>query len=204
MIQPPSEPRSAANRSVPPHFKPFAGPEEVRRRVEMLGAEIGEWAREVTERAGRQPLALCILRGGVFFFSDLMLACPVSMEPAFCRCRAYRDNRNGLEMEHVEIHLDAPPVTGRHVLIVDDICDSGRTLESVARKLRDMGAIEIVTAVCVHRRRNDGLSSPDWMAFEYSGTEWFVGYGMEDASHYMNHPGLFLITGTAEPPKQET
>jgi hypoxanthine phosphoribosyltransferase len=192
------DPRSTASRPVPAHFKPFAGPDEVRRRVEMLGLEIGEWASDIALRTGAQPLALCVLRGGVFFFSDLLLACPTSVEPAFCRCRAYRPNRNGVTLEHVEIDMDCPPVTGRHVLVVDDICDTGRTLAAVTQRLRDQGAIEVVTAVCIHRRRHDGLTGPNWSAFEHAGREWFVGYGMEDASHFMNHPGLFLITPAEE------
>jgi hypoxanthine phosphoribosyltransferase len=182
-------------RPVPPHLIPFAGADEVRRRVGVLGAEIGEWAREVTAGSGRQPLALCILRGGVFFFSDLLLACPVSVEPAFCRCRAYRQNHNGVAAEHVEIAMDAPAVEGRHVLVVDDICDSGRTLAAVAARIRELGALEVEAAVCVHRSRADGAYGPRWRAFEHDGPEWFAGYGMEDASHFMNYPGLYLLKG---------
>ena len=180
-------------REVPGHLVPFAPAEEVRARVSALGLEIGDWAARVAGQTGRQPLALCILRGGVFFFSDLLLACPVSVEPAFCRCRAYQENRNGVAADSVEVHLDGPPLEGRHVLVVDDICDSGRTLAAVERRLLEMGAVEVASAVCVHRHRPDGVVVPRWSAFVHDGPEWFAGYGMEDASHFMNFPGLYLV-----------
>ena len=180
-------------RSVPPHLIPFATAEEVGQRVALLGEEVGCWAAQVLASSGRQPLALCLLRGGVFFFSDLLLACPATVEPAFCRCRAYRHNANGVAAAEVEIALDSPPVQGRHVLVVDDICDSGRTLAAVTSLMREQGAAEVVSAVCVHRRRADGHAVPRWSAFEHDGPEWFAGYGMEDASHFMNFPGLYLI-----------
>lgn len=186
------DPRTSA-RTAPSHLVPFASAEEVRRRVARLGVEIGTWAAEVTAATGRQPLAVCLLRGGVFFFSDLLLSCPASVEPAFCRCRAYRPGENGVQADSVEMALDAPPLEGRHVLVVDDICDSGRTLAAVTRLMGEQGAAEVVAAVCVHRRRSDGFITPRWSAFDHDGPEWFAGYGMEDASHFMNYPGLYLI-----------
>lgn len=188
----PDDARETA-RQVPDHLRPFASAAQVRFRVGALGAEIGTWARQVTVRTGRQPLALCILRGGVFFFSDLMLACPVSMEPAFCRCRAYRENQNGIAAESVEIRWDPPDLAGRHILVVDDICDSGRTLAALAQHLAQGGAAEIASVVCVHRLRADSMTTPRWSAFVHDGPEWFAGYGMEDASHHMNLPGLYLV-----------
>ena len=111
-------------RSVPPHLIPFATAEEVRQRVAQLGEEVGCWAAEVLATSGRQPLALCLLRGGVFFFSDLLLACPATVEPAFCRCRAYRHNANGVAAAE-GVGLRDPDESGI-VPRVDETVNSGR------------------------------------------------------------------------------
>lgn len=187
-------------RQIPDHWTPFASAAEVRRQVNQLGQSLGLWAEAARAQSGRQALALCVLRGGVFFFSDLLLACPVTVEPAFCRCRSYEANLNGVAARNVEVSLDAPEsITGRHVLVVDDICDSGRTLEALTRRLKELGAAEVETAVCVHRIHADSQFQPRWSAFRYEGPEWFAGYGMEDANHCMNFPGLYLL-GTPEDP----
>jgi hypoxanthine-guanine phosphoribosyltransferase len=104
---------------------------------------LGPWAEAARAQSGRQALALCVLRGGVFFFSDLLIACPVTVEPAFCRCRSYEANVDGVAAATVEVGLEDPaaPCAGRHVLVVDDICDSGRTL-ALARHLEELGAAE--------------------------------------------------------------
>ncbi len=181
-------------RQIPDHWVPFASAADVRRQVNQLGLTLGDWATNARTQSGRQPLALCVLRGGVFFFSDLLLACPVTVEPAFCRCRSYEANQNGVVAQSVEVTLDDPgAIAGRHVLVVDDICDSGRTLNLLTQRLKELGAAEIEVAVCVHRIRSDSQFQPRWCAFSYDGPEWFAGYGMEDANHCMNFPGLYLL-----------
>ncbi len=183
-----------ACRQIPDHWIPFASAAEVRRQVNQLGMTLGPWAEAARAQSGRQALALCVLRGGVFLFSDLLMACPVTVEPAFCRCRSYEANVNGVAAATVEVGLDNPgSIAGRHVLVVDDICDSGRTLEALTRHLEELGAAEVATAVCVHRIRPDSRHQPRWSAFSHEGPEWFAGYGMEDANHCMNFPGLYLL-----------
>ena len=184
---------------LPPHLEAVYEPAAIRTQVAEVAARIDPWAAQVRGLTGRHLLAVCILRGGVFFFSDLLQAMSESVEPAFCRCHAYQKGVNGDAA--AELQLDFPvTVTGRAVLLVDNICDSGRTLAEVVRLCRERGAAEVRTAVLIHRLRADSRLTPDHTAFTYPGPEWFAGYGLRDGDAAMNFPTVFrVVRNTALP-----
>lgn len=185
---------------LPAHLAPAYEPAAIRARIAELAAELDPWAAQVRTGTGRQLLALCVLRGGVFFFSDLLQAMTESVEPAFCRCHAYRKGVNGAAAAELQIEF-ADPVAGSAVLLVDNICDSGRTLAELSRHCRERGADEIRTAVLIHRRRADSRFTPDYAGFAYPGPEWFAGYGLRDGDVAMNFPTVFrVIPATATAP----
>ena len=86
----------------------------------------------------QQVLAICVLRGGVFFFADLLKE-TYTVEPSFCRAMSYssEDNTQGNEFRLV---VEPAEMKGRYVLLVDDICDSGKTLKKF-------------TQICIRERR---------------------------------------------------
>ena len=181
---------------LPPHLEAVYGPDDIRAQVTGVAARLDPWAAEVRTQSGRHLLAVCILRGGVFFFSDLLQAMHESVEPAFCRCHAYRKGVNADAA--AELQIDFPvAVAGRAVLLVDNICDSGRTLAEVVRLCQERGAAEVRTAVLIHRLRADSRLTPDHMAFTYPGTEWFAGYGLRDGDAAMNFPTVFRVVRNA-------
>jgi len=79
------------------------------------------------------------------------------------------------------------------VLVVDDICDSGRTLAELATVCRARGAASVRTAVLVHRVIPESRHTPDHAAFRYEGREWFTGYGMDDRSWRTNYPSVYVL-----------
>jgi hypoxanthine phosphoribosyltransferase len=158
--------------------------------------ELDAWARESRRRGGQLLMVVCILRGGVFFFSDLVQAMTESIQPAFCRCHAYQKGVNGCPAEALRIDLPEP-VRNRSVLLVDSICDSGRTLRESVRLCGEQGASTVRTAVLVRRLRPDTEFTPDFSGFEYPGTDWLAGYGLRDGDEAMNLPGVFRVV-TAE------
>ncbi len=177
---------------LPSHLEAIYGPDEIRIRVATVAARLDPWAAEIRKQSGQHLLVVCILRGGVFFFSDLLQAMHESVEPAFCRCHAYRKGVNGDAA--AELQVDFPvTVAGRAVLLVDNICDSGRTLAEVVRLCRERGAAEVRTAVLIHRLREDSRLTPDHRAFTHPGTEWFAGYGLRDGDAAMNFPTVFRV-----------
>lgn len=180
------------NRFVPPHFREIYPAEEVSRAVVRVAAEITPWAEEVHARTREQPLALCILRGAFLFHADLMKAIPCSIQPGFVRCQSYIHEENR-QAETIRFDLLGLDIRGRRVLLVDDICDTGRTMKVLAGHLRESGAAEVRTAVLIHRAVASSVFTPDYACFRYGGPEWFAGYGMEDAHWYMNYPAVYVM-----------
>jgi hypoxanthine phosphoribosyltransferase len=138
-------------------------------------------------------LAIPVLRGGIFFFADLVRAINASVEIAPVRTEAYEAELNGQPRNEVQIYAEKLAVKGRVVLVVDDVCDSGRTLEELEKALMARGAREVRTVVLVRRLLDHPTFVPCWTGFQYEGPEWFVGYGMDDVERWRNLPGVYII-----------
>jgi len=180
------------DREVPDYFRLVYPRETITARTQELGREISEWAADAMATDGHQILGICILRGGVFFFSDLLKSIAYTVEPSFCRCRSYSVDAN-TPGDTFEITVRPEGIRGRRVLLIDDICDSGRTMSHMARYCLDHGTTEVRTAVLIHRIHEDSIYTPDYVGFRYDGPEWFAGYGMEDRNHRANYPDVYVI-----------
>lgn len=154
------------------------------------------WCQQVSVR--EDVLVIPVMRGGIYFFADLTRAIDLSIEVAPGRARAYDDGKNASARKELSINLDGVSVAGRNVLLVDDICDSGRTLEKLVAYLYSQGADSVKSAVLIHRKTPDNVFTPDWIGFTYSGPEWFVGYGMDDKGRFSNLPEIFTIPPEVE------
>lgn len=179
-------------RVIPDYFRLIYSREAIAERTMALGKEISAWAAEVDRQGGEQLLGICVLRGGVFFFSDLLKSVAYTVEPSFCRCRSYAMEAN-TQMETFEITVRPEGVAGRRLLLIDDICDSGRTLSNLVRYCEEQGAVEVRSAVLIHRIHEASIYTPDYVGFRYEGEEWFAGYGMEDRNHRANYPDVYLV-----------
>lgn len=168
---------------------------EIDERIREMGAGISEWAAELHRKEESQILALPILRGAIFFFSDLLRRIPYSVEMAPVRTWGYDTSTNTLLTDGIKIDLSSVDAKGRHILLLDDICDSGKTLAVLARSLRDAGAADVRSAVLLKRDIPENVFKPDWQGFSYSGKEWFVGYGMDLHDSWRNLPDVYLYSG---------
>lgn len=178
---------------LPENLTLYRSREEIDREVERLGREIAHWISDREDSAESDVLCLPILRGALFFCADLLRAIPASVELQTVRVRSYVVGENAKQSQTVDVALDQlGPLAGRSILLVDDICDSGRTLAVLSEMLLGKGAKEVRSAVLVDRR--EGEYSPHYCAFEYPGKEWFVGVGMDDKERYRNLPDLYLLT----------
>ena len=91
------------------------------------------------------------------------------------------------------IHLDGTNPQGRSVILMDDVCDSGKTLAALKSRLLEVGAVEVRSAVLIKRVLEQPTFEPDYVGFRYSGKEWFVGYGMDDRSRWRNLGSIFVV-----------
>jgi hypoxanthine phosphoribosyltransferase len=178
---------------LPEYFVPCYSKEEIAAAVLRLGKELTPWATQVFQESNQDILCIPILRGGIFFFADLVREIGHSIELAPVKTTAYEPGMNEAAREEVSIHIDGVDATGRSVLLVDDICDSGRTLKALSKAFLQRGAAEVRSAVLIRRDVEQETFNPEYVGFTYQGPEWFVGYGMEDADRYRNLPGIYII-----------
>jgi|TARA_B110000438_G_C15775944_1_gene634051 hypoxanthine phosphoribosyltransferase len=182
-------------REVPAAFQELHSEESVQQHVADLALVIEEYAAQVLKDTGTPLLALCILRGGFLFFSDLLKTCKISIEPAFVRCESYSSEVNAAQLDTIKTNYVGTDFHNRTILLVDDICDTGKTLRHLAEDiLTNRGARSVKSVTMVYRNRADSVFKPDWHAFAYGGEEWLVGYGMEDRNCYMNYPALYKFS----------
>ncbi|MCB0353636.1 MAG: hypothetical protein KDD64_08935 [Bdellovibrionales bacterium] len=171
---------------------------QIQDRVEKLGREISLWSSEVWEHSHSDILTIPVLRGGIFFFADLVREISGSVEIFPAQTWAYEPGVNQVMRSDVKVRIDDIPAKGRAILLIDDICDSGKTLQALSEALRQSGALEVRSAVLIRRAVHEQAYDPEWVGFEYVGPEWFVGYGMEDSGRWRNLADIFVIQQNEE------
>lgn len=167
--------------------------DEIARTTERVASEVVEWLTDNEQELNNQVLVLPIMRGALFFFADLIRLIPFSVEIEPIKAQAYESNANKLSDSPVKMSLEEIDVAGRHVLLVDDICDSGATLRALTDKLMTLGAKEVRSAVLLKREIENPVFAPDYVGISHAGDEWFVGYGMDDTQHWRNLPDIYII-----------
>ena len=178
---------------LPSNFKLLYTREQIEQSNQKLGREISTWAREVWTRSHTDILTIPVLRGGIFFFADLVREIDHSVELTPTYSKVYEEGVNKAMRAEMKTDVDSIPAQGRAVLLVDDICDSGKTLANLTKRLKENGADEVRSAVLVRRIMEQETFKPDWVGMEYKGSEWLVGYGMEDSNRWRNLSSIYII-----------
>ena len=177
---------------IPHNFKLQYSTAEIQEVNAKMGQRITEWAAKSKETDDEQVIVVPILRGAIFFFADLVRYVDQSVTIAPIRCWAYHAENNQ-SRDEIEIDLQGLEVEGRRILLVDDICDSGQTLKKVSEKLANSGATEVKSAVLIRRKLDKIFFDPNYIGFEYTGHEWFVGYGMNFNNGYRNLSDIYTV-----------
>jgi hypoxanthine phosphoribosyltransferase len=153
--------------------------EELTSRVAELGAQISE------DYAGRDLFMVGVLKGAVLFLADLMRSITVPCEIDFMAVSSYGSQTDTSGVVRILKDLDAS-IEGRHVLIVEDIIDSGLTLHYLMRTLnaRNPASLEVCALLTKPERLRVDLS-PRYIGFEIP-NRFAVGYGLDHAQHYRN------------------
>ena len=182
-------------RAVPAHLDELYSRSLIEARLAELAPVLDAWADEAVSATGRPLLVVCFLRGGVFFFSDLLQRMRHSVEPGFCRAWSYAKAGNERPEQSTRLDWQGLAVAGRDVVLVDNICDSGRTLAAACMHTLGAGARSVRSVVLVYRQRGDSVHTPTLAGFAYSGTEWLAGYGLRDREALMNAPVVYRVRG---------
>lgn len=161
---------------------------------EVIGKRLDVIARKVHEDfAGEDSLqVVAILKGALVFMADLLRRVPLKLE---IECLNVASYHGGTESSGQVDFLDQklPDVSGRCVLLLDDILDTGRTLAAVSEKLRTMGAREVKTCVLLTKDKERAAEvEADYSAFEIE-DEFVVGYGLDYDGKYRNLPYVGVL-----------
>ena len=161
-------------------------PDELSRRVRELGRQIS------ADYAGRDLLLVGVLKGAVFFLSDLMRHIDVPCEVDFMAVASYGSATDSSGVVRILKDLDVA-LEERHVLIVEDIIDSGLTLQYLLRSLgaRNPASIEVCALLTKPERRKVELE-PRYVGFEIP-NRFVVGYGLDYGERYRNLPYVAVL-----------
>jgi hypoxanthine phosphoribosyltransferase len=155
--------------------------DDLQRRVRALAAEISH------DYAGKDLLLIGVLKGAVFFLSDLMRHLEVPVEVDFMAVASYGSATKSSGVVRILKDLDAA-IEGRDVLIVEDIVDSGLTLQYLLRNLegRHPASLEVCALLIKPERRKVDLKTR-YVGFEIP-NRFAIGYGLDHAERYRNLP----------------
>src|SRR4029079_19265806 len=160
--------------------------DSLRGRIAELGEEIS------AHYAGREVLLIGVLKGAVFFMADLMRHLTVPCEVDFMAISSYGAQTDSSGVVRILKDLDIN-IEGRHVLVVEDMLDSGQTLCYLTRNLesRESSSLEICALLTKPERRE--IEVPvRWIGFEIP-NKFVIGYGLDFAERYRNLPYVGVL-----------
>jgi hypoxanthine phosphoribosyltransferase len=162
------------------------GPERITERVDAIAARINN------DYAGKDVLAVCVLKGAFLFFAELMKRLTVSPEVEFIRLSSYGDGDTSSGSVAVRMDIESD-VRGRDILIVEDIVDTGLSMDFLLRHLQARGAktLRIATLIDKVERRQIPVTV-DYACFSLS-KGFIVGFGLDYAERYRELNGIYTL-----------
>jgi hypoxanthine phosphoribosyltransferase len=165
--------------------------DELQHRISEMAAQISR------DYEGRDLLLIGVLKGAVFFLSDLMRQIQIPCEVDFMAVASYGSSTDSSGVVRILKDLDAP-LEGRNVLIVEDIVDSGLTLQYLMRTLEARGPASIEVCALLTKPERRKVETPArYVGFEIP-DKFAIGYGLDYAERYRNLPYVATLTGIAD------
>jgi hypoxanthine phosphoribosyltransferase len=154
---------------------------------------VAEMARELdAEYANDQPLVICVLRGAVAFMADLIKAMTIPLEMDFMAVSSYGAATRSSGVVRILKDLDEE-ISGRRLIIVEDIVDSGLTLQYLLEMLQQRDPKDIRVVTMVKKDKPDAIEvQVDRVGFTVP-DEFVVGYGLDYAGRYRNLPYIGVL-----------
>ena len=162
------------------------GRDDIRRRVQELGHTI------TGDHVGREPVLITVLKGGAVFLADLIRSIDLSLQTHFMAISRYGDAEESLGRVQILLDVDID-LSGRDVLLVEDIVDTGLTSRYLLSVLRRRGAasVELCALLDKSARRIVPLT-PRYAGFDCP-DRFVVGYGLDFAERYRNLPDILQV-----------
>ncbi len=169
-----------------PNLETLISQEQINERIKELGAQI------TADYAGLNPLLIGVLKGACFFLSDLLRSIDARLGIEFMAISSYGSSTRTSGEVRIMKDLDVP-IEGRHILVVEDIVDTGLTLSYLLANLESRGAASVKLAALLdkHERREKEVKI-DYLGFPIPDA-FVVGYGLDFAERYRNLPFIAVL-----------
>jgi hypoxanthine phosphoribosyltransferase len=159
---------------------------DIERAVVDLGRRISE------EYRGKPLTVVGILTGSIMLVTDLMRRLDVPHKLGLVAATSYRGEATTAGALSVDLS-SLPDLTGRHVLVIDDIFDTGRTMTAILGRVREASPLSVKSVVLLWKKeRTEVETVPDYFAFEIP-DEFVVGYGLDFNDEYRHLPHIGVI-----------
>lgn len=164
--------------------------DQIRARVRELSAQIS------TDYANQNPILIGVLKGVLFFMADLLREITLPVEVDFLAVSSYSNEARNKGVVRLIKDLEIP-IYGRHVLFVEDVIDTGLTLNYLLRNLRERQPASLEVCVLFNKPAHRFMSIP----LKYKGFDlpdrFVVGYGLDHQERYRNLPFIGLLKAEA-------
>jgi hypoxanthine phosphoribosyltransferase len=163
--------------------------ERISKRVHQLGREISEVYGSI-----ETPLVIvAILKGATVFSADLLRSLSIPAELEFVRAASYGAGTRSSGRVKIA-HMVEGSLAGRHVLLVEDIVDSGRTIDTILRRFRKLKPASLRVAALLDRPARREIDVPiDFVGFVIP-DRFVIGYGLDYAGLYRELPGIYALS----------
>ena len=169
-----------------PNLEILITTDQLQRRITEMGAEI---TRDYT---GRRPELICVLKGAMLFMSDLMREIDLNLSIDFIAVSSYGKGKNSTGEVRIVKDLDEP-LEGRDIILVEDILDTGLTLNYLVNNFRSRGSTSITIATLLNKpERRKVQVTPDYCGFNIP-DKFVVGYGLDYSERYRNLPYIGVV-----------
>lgn len=168
---------------MPPVIRPVITRDQIQSRLQELAARINR------DYAGQDLVIIGVLKGVFIFLADLVRLLNIPVQVDFVRLRSYGDA--AVSSGRIEITKDVEiPLRGRHVLVVEDIVDSGLTLAYLIRHLRTQGPKTLKVCCLTDKQERRAIAVPvDYVGFVVE-KGFLVGYGLDYAEDHRHYPDI--------------
>lgn len=160
--------------------------EQIQARIAELGKELSE------EYKDKYPIVVGVLKGVVVFYADMVRALTVPCQMDFMGISSYKGTESSVMQVRHDVSAD---IEGRHVLILEDIFDTGNSLDFTVKHLmaRNPASVKICTLLDKPERRNPDITlQADWVGFTVPNA-FVVGYGLDFNEKYRNLPYVGIL-----------
>jgi hypoxanthine phosphoribosyltransferase len=161
--------------------------------AERIRQRVSELAAAIRSHYGAQPLTIVgILTGSIIFLADLIRHLDMPVRVALVRASSYRDST--LSPGELRVDVDQlPDLSGRHVLLIDDILDTGRTISRLVDDIRRHKPDSLRVAVLLRKHgRQEIPLEPNWVGFDIPNL-FVVGYGLDCNDEHRHLPYLAVL-----------